>query len=360
VTTIGIIGANGQVGTEACLFLSLRPDVRVIPIARKPYASALLRTLGFECRHGSLNSPEETKRLTEGCDLVADFSVPQGSSPDIRAAMRANSSHAIKYATAKQFVYISTHGVFRLSTQHSRYRLYSHAKRYAERTAIQLGRAEGKEVYVLRLGHVHGVIQGVSRQYIENLRDEVAVLPDVPSFTVFVFSIAEALYNISQHKEAQGTYTLMSTPQWSWPDLHSYFCRMAGVEPRFKMEPFHEPTLKGDVKTAVRGFVGSIVKTITKEKELLDHLLSTHLPSEARRLRAGYNMKRAAAEIAVGESFIWRPSEQEFYSKGERMKSLSDSRLTMDEPTRQVKAKLARSIEHTLAHWQEGIPAATS
>src|SRR5690242_3905570 len=164
--TIGLIGGNGQVGVEVSLFLSLRPDVRVIPISRTVYGSTLLRTCGFECRHGALASRDETRRLTEGCDLVADFSVPHGTPPEVRAAMRRNVSNAIRYSSdTQQYVYISTHGVNRLSSTHSRYRSYSKAKLYAERIARREGRAFGKQVYVLRPVHVHGVLQAVSREY---------------------------------------------------------------------------------------------------------------------------------------------------------------------------------------------------
>ena len=34
MTTIGVIGANGQVGAEVCLFLSEMEGIEVVPICR--------------------------------------------------------------------------------------------------------------------------------------------------------------------------------------------------------------------------------------------------------------------------------------------------------------------------------------
>ena len=200
--TIGIIGGNGQVGSEVSLFLSLRPDVRVVPISRSSYGSTFLRHCGLTCRHGSLNSADEARRLLEGCDVVADFSVPHGTPPEIRKTMTTNITNAVAFSPdAKQYIYVSSHSMFRHTVKQAHYRLYPHAKLYAESFAKGVTSEARKELYVLRLGMVHGVLQGASRGYIQNLRDEEAVLPDVPSLVVFAFTIAEALANIADHKE---------------------------------------------------------------------------------------------------------------------------------------------------------------
>ena len=52
--TIGIIGANGQVGTEVCLFLSQMDDIRVVPICRTDRAVSYLERYGLNPRKLSL------------------------------------------------------------------------------------------------------------------------------------------------------------------------------------------------------------------------------------------------------------------------------------------------------------------
>jgi nucleoside-diphosphate-sugar epimerase len=349
VRTIGIIGGNGQVGSEVSLFLSLRPDVRVIPISRSVYGSTLLRHCGLECRHGSLSSAAEARRLAEGCDVVADFSVPHGTSPEIRKAMADNVTSAIGNSPdAKQYVYISSHGIYRHSVKQARYRLYPRAKLYAESVARRAGREAGKEVYILRLGMVHGVLQGVSRGYMANLRDDEAVLPDIPSLVVFVFSIAEALVNIAYGKEAPGTYTLVSVPAWSWPEVHEYYCRRAGFLPRWRVEPVRPGSIAHALRTGLKQTGAPIREGIFGERELFDDVLSTYAPDVAQQLRAKYYVQRVRAELAMRDTLAWRPVEQDFGAPGRRMSSLSDSRFTMHEPAKAVEDLLTTALKRRL------------
>jgi len=68
--TIGIIGANGQVGSELSITLSKMVNINVIPICRTRFASFFLRNKGIDCRHGSLENPEEAKELLKDCNLI--------------------------------------------------------------------------------------------------------------------------------------------------------------------------------------------------------------------------------------------------------------------------------------------------
>ena len=47
---IGIIGANGQVGTEVCIHLSEIDNFEVIPICRSNSSTAFLRKIGLNCK----------------------------------------------------------------------------------------------------------------------------------------------------------------------------------------------------------------------------------------------------------------------------------------------------------------------
>ena len=56
MTTIGVIGASGQVGTEVCLYLKTYPEVRPVAIVRTSLSGALLRRLGIEVRVGAFGT----------------------------------------------------------------------------------------------------------------------------------------------------------------------------------------------------------------------------------------------------------------------------------------------------------------
>src|SRR5713226_4482226 len=107
--TIGVIGANGQVGSEVCLFLSQMEGVRVIPICRTELGSVLLRRCGLECRHGRIESPDEAPRPMAACDLVADFSLPKGVPSEVRATIKRITTNVVRHApTHARLVYISS------------------------------------------------------------------------------------------------------------------------------------------------------------------------------------------------------------------------------------------------------------
>ena len=78
---IAIIGANGQVGTELCLYLDLMGICEPIAIARSEYGTILLWRLGIQCRHGDLSRTEGAERLIADCDAILE-SMPK--QPDIR------------------------------------------------------------------------------------------------------------------------------------------------------------------------------------------------------------------------------------------------------------------------------------
>ncbi len=347
---IGIVGGNGQVGSEVSLFLSQRPDIRVIPISRSVYGSTLLRHCGLECRHGSLSSAIEARRILEGCDLVADFSAPHGNPQDVPKLIAANISSAIENSPdAKQYVYISSHSIFRHTAKQARYRYYPRAKLYGEQVAQKTGRAAKKEVYVLRLGMVHGLLQAVSHEYISQLREQEAVLPNLPSLVVFCFSIAEALVNIANHKETPGTYTLVSVPAWRQEEIHAYYCDLVGLQSCTRTEVVQPPTFGQSLRRIALETVKPVWREILGERELIEDLLLNYVPDLARRFRSKYNVSRAASEFAMRDALAWRPILQDFDAPGQRMCSLSDSRVTMHEPTRAVAELLDTSLQRRLS-----------
>ena len=107
--TIGIIGSNGQVGTETCLYLSLMDNVEVIPISRTEFGAAFLNSCGIKCRIGNISNPEEAKLLLKDCDLIADFTYLKGLPSEIKESTKRIITNAIKYSSPDaKFVYVSS------------------------------------------------------------------------------------------------------------------------------------------------------------------------------------------------------------------------------------------------------------
>ncbi len=355
--TIGVIGANSQVGTETCLFLSGMKDVRVVPICRGEASSVFLRRCGLDCRIGSLDSAERASELLADCDVVADFSLPRGAASAIRPVIDKMVGLAIRHAPPHaRYVYISTIMAFGMPQRGGGFRprrvsrtIYGATKRHAERLALRLGRKRGREVWALRLGQVHGELQEVSRQLVRGLLARTVIVPRCPSCTVFVFSIAEALVQIGAGRERPGTYTLVSSPEWTWAELLNHFVARAGV--RVSVEESLAPTAplswiseaatrmkRAGVQTASRAALGA--------RETVAGYGLHYFPEFEHKLRAAYHRRRAEAEIDADRlASSYRPFADCFHGRmpGKRLLSLSDSRRTMAGPAEKVRSLIDRA-----------------
>ena len=330
----------GQVGSEVSLYLSQMDDVIVVPICRTEYASAFLRQCGLSCRHGNLSQPEEAARLLADCDLVADFSLPKGLPSEIRSSIKNIITNSIKAATSNtRFVYISSTMALGMGLQSNKkmYRhymisrsVYSAMKRYGERLAMRLGRTMGREVYALRLGQVHGELQSVSRSLIRQVGNEMTYVPGGLSDTVFAFTIAEALKNIALAKEKPGLYTLVSSPQWKWREVHEFYARRAGIEPQV-LEFETKKNVVFNFYRIMRSIFSGCVSFISNKRELfMAHILYL-FPKIERRAKAFSLLRLASQEISQGTNqnikSIYDPIAGEL--PGRRLHFLSDSRKTM-------------------------------
>lgn len=347
---IAIIGANGQVGTEVCLFLRQHEDVEVIPICRTEVGGEFLRRSGLEPRYGTVGDPGQAGALLADCDLVADFSLPQGSSDEIRSAMREIIENATAYAPdGAPFVYLSSitaFGIpdFRGPLKH--YRLarnrYGAFKRYAEKLTLSACQKTKRDAYVLRVGVVHGELQAVTRQTLRNMRETAsltAYVPDAPSFTVFAFSIAEALVAISQGHEQPGRYTLVSNPAWSWKDLVEYYGTRIGVPASTRL--LQAGTTEG---SGAKRMVASTAWRLVSGQKHLSGALATRLPRLERRLKARYQITSAAVATADNDQEgQYRPyGSNHTVFPGRRLRSLSDSRQTMEPAAHRIRLLLAK------------------
>lgn len=349
---IAVIGANGQVGREVCLFLSVM-GVKVVPISRSELGGIFLERCGLKCRYGAIGNQEDAKRLLEGCDLVADFSHPQGIPAEVRPAVKSNIENVLKWAPAESpYVYFSTisafgmlHGESKLKNYHLAHTRYAADKQYLERLA--LSGQKKRDVYALRLGQVHGDLQKVSQEFMEEVALGKVYLPfssNTPSYSVFCFTIAEALVNVALGKERPGLYTLVSTPAWTWGEVYAYWARQhdSKLELVTNENQEMEQSIFRLPLNMIHFLLTPVKRLVITHRELFMIYLLMGFPKTQDRMRAEYLRRRAAAEIAQG-----RPEERvlrKFWVgevPGERLTSLSDSRLTMENSMRAVRTIVA-------------------
>jgi nucleoside-diphosphate-sugar epimerase len=360
LTSIAVIGANGQVGSEVALLLSRIQGVSVVPIVRSQLGAAVLERCGLACRIGSLTSDADAKRLLDGCSLVADFSLPTGLPGQVSQAMRANAWHAIRNAPARApYVFISSTMAFGGGNSGRYERLwfartpYAAAKRSGERCARWLGRLQGRPTYVLRLGQVFGELQAVSRGLLASATDRPLALLDgaagqSPSDAVFCSTIALALANIAAGKEAPGTYTLLEAPEWTWQRLYAFHAKQAGLVPQFVESAAgsrDSGALRSRLEPLLQRAVGAAAQHLVAHKDLLVAQLVPIHSGLAQHLKARHLLRRARAEIrpparrAIVEVQCCRGPVP-----GRRLGSLSDSQQDMQMEVLGVRTLLQRRL----------------
>lgn len=346
---IGILGANGQVGSEVCLLLSQMKGVYPVPICRNHVGAAFLRRCGLDVRLGAANAEKSSRELLEDLDLVADFSLPAGSSSHVRFQIGQTIGNVMRFApSGAPFVYLSSILAFGNPDFHSplrSYRVsgsaYGSTKRYAEGYARRLSSRYGRPAYLFRVGVVHGELQAATRQALKDLKASAgltAYVPDCESYTIFAYSIAEALVSAAYQTDGPGTYTLVSNPAWSWKDLHEYLAGRAGVhQPVVVMQPQENDSSgwKHRVKRSVFG-------TLRKRKEFLNGYVGAISPKLEQQMRATYHMRNAAAEIHRGNAEShYKPYFENFgVYPGKRLQGISDSRVTMWEASSKLQQRL--------------------
>jgi nucleoside-diphosphate-sugar epimerase len=346
---VAVIGANGQVGAELCLFLKVMGRVEPIGIARSRVGTALLRRLGIECRHGDFSTVEEGRELLKGCSAVVDLALPTGSSPvDTKRNIKQHLTSVFNSLdTIETFMYGSTTSIYRQDPSDPFYRWYGVTKQYAENVATRLGSQSGRKVFNLRLAQVHGEMQSCSMSILDQLYDgAVAHIPDVPSQTVFVFSIAEAVLNIMDGKESPGTYTLTSVPEWSWEDILRWYAGIKGVEIQVQRHPVQ---LRGAIRETFDFLYGNVqasgVRLINHYRDLASAILAMFSEEFEGRIRFRHALSKASREVArENMKSHWEPFHQRVLIPGKRLSSLSDSRHTMQPYSDEVS-----KIVHALA-----------
>jgi nucleoside-diphosphate-sugar epimerase len=347
---IGIIGANGQLGTEVCLLLSQMHDIQPVPICRNQVGASFLQRSGLHVRIGATGNEISSRKLLEDLDLVADFSLPAGSSSHVRSQMTQTITNIVRFAPrAIPFVYLSSILAFGNPDFHSdlrHYRFsrsaYGSTKRFAEHLVRKLSARHERPAYIYRVGVVHGDLQAATRQALKDIKASahlMAYLPDCESYTVFAFTIAEALVSALHRTDGPGVYTLVSNPAWTWKDLHQYLCEVAGVDqPSVLVQP--QP-----IRSAswLRRLGQSVFGVLRNHKEFLNGYIGAVFPKLEQQMRATYHIRNAAAEISRGvRESRYMPFFDNFSQyPGDRLRGISDSRVTMAEPSR----KLHRALE---------------
>lgn len=301
---IAIVGANGQVGAEVALLMARQaPRIETRAISRTRNGSAFLRYSGLPVAHGEISDPAQAFRLLAGADVIANFALAIGAP----ATSIAENERIIRRVfestpTGATIVFFSTIAVYDRDDGSKVVRSpYENSKLKAEKLAQRLAAVAGRKLYILRLGHVAGDLQGVTLVW----RDEVRNLPiripdpDRASNVTFTVAIAEALLAIAEGRAGPpGLYDLVNTPQWTWREIYAFEAERVGKGVAFeKLDPVardSRPSVLARAKTSLRRFALQ-----PKVRQGLERGLALLPVGANEKAKARYNIDRARVEIAA-------------------------------------------------------------
>jgi nucleoside-diphosphate-sugar epimerase len=331
MTRIAVLGANGQVGAELCLLLANHRHVELVPVCRNRAGSAFLRYHGLRCRHGLPADAAQAADLFGDCDVIVNAALAAGTPRQQRAGEHALISNSLRWSRpGARVIYFSTmmvHGSPRPGTWLRRRTAYGKLKRRSERVVRAEGKRHNKETYILRLGHVCGELQNISRELRRHLHggEVVVTTPEGPSNTVYTCTIADAVLKIADGKERPGTYDLMCWPEWTWQEVYAYEAESCGLPLRVCV--LARP--KRGLTLTVRWLSGLARMPLTALLRLArgsESMKDAALAMLARaptwlneRAQATWHRSRARAEIAaihppqeVPEAMSWRAMGKDF------------------------------------------------
>jgi nucleoside-diphosphate-sugar epimerase len=307
VTRIAVLGANGQVGVELCLLLARQPGIELVPVCRNHLGSAYLRSIGIPVRHGDPTDPDAAGRLYGDCDVVANLAlVPTARNP---SSARKSTAALVGNVAASlgprgRHVYFSTMSVYgdaEVGDVFAIANAYGRDKRQAEAAALRAGRLHRCPTVVLRLGHVAGELQGITREIRNHLSRGVVHLPDAerPSNLTYLPTIADAVLRAAAGTPLVGTYDLFNEPQWSWREVLDFEAGRLGLS--WRSEPIADRgglSLNAGARRLVSRAVGLAVASDVLRK--LGSRTLTLLPDATyRRLKARYATVMAGRDGAA-------------------------------------------------------------
>lgn len=236
----GIVGAGGQVGPKLLSYLSDDPRIHVFGICRNEVSAGPLRMEGYEIRCGSVTDPATAADLLGDCDVIINCSATSGPPARKSVAERGMLRAISGLPGKKRVIHFSSVAVYggcidsrRNTSERPRPdQPYGRHKLDLERYLWRCLRASAHEAVVLRLGHVYGTGQWLSRFVLDAACDPRFQLPfggRLPSNSVHVRNVSAAIRRLILDWSQPGTYNLFDAPATTWRQVFDWNTNAVGA-----------------------------------------------------------------------------------------------------------------------------------
>jgi len=300
---IAIIGGNSQVAAEVSLYLFHNKDIELVCFTRSEYSSVLFKLTSIKHDTIDFDDAAGVVRKLNQFDVVVDFSYPSVQTGNILQHIQKNIYAIIRgMRPGSAFIYMSSIMAFGMPENSYRikdYRFprstYSFIKRKTERFVKSTCAKHEIKAFNLRLGQVHGVLQGISQNITESLAgDEIFVNGSREDLTntVFASSVGDAIVKCGMGSIPENTYALVSTEQWSLGELYQYYMEKCDLHP--------EIIYGADVNTGqkVHLSLGAYVKSkMAKYRGVLESYILFNLQFLAPYIKGYWRKKSVAIDL---------------------------------------------------------------
>lgn len=235
-----IVGAAGQVGRGLLRAFRGISGMSAAGVTRTEFSAAPLRAEGHEIRAGSVTDPRAAPGLLEGADMLVNCALAVDRPNAARRRNEALLDGLLRHGEADLLVHLSSVAVYGscLDSQASSFdaplpdSTYAGEKLRLERRAAAMARDFGRRLLVLRLGHVYGPGQALSRDILQALHERRWPLPfggRLHSNAIHIESLARALGRLAEAPPGAPVLNAVDAPQRSWGELYGLHAAAAAL-----------------------------------------------------------------------------------------------------------------------------------
>jgi dTDP-4-dehydrorhamnose reductase len=232
---LGLIGANGSIGTE--LSFLLKNDVNIIPITRNQLGSIFLKHHDFFCRVCDVSKKNDAEIHLADLDasVILSYATDPYSGRQTRSSQKINTNiikNTIKFSKKNStIIYFSTIRAFSkdIVPNTSNFWMksgYAKEKINLEKLVLSESKKNNKRAFILRISQVFGDNQArtnIFRNILSKQKINVLVDPEKKSNIVHTVTIKDAIIKCLSSESIPGVYSLTNNPQWTWKEVMNYY-----------------------------------------------------------------------------------------------------------------------------------------
>ncbi|MGE0873761.1 MAG: NAD-dependent epimerase/dehydratase family protein [Burkholderiales bacterium] len=230
-TRVAIVGAGGQIGPHLLRHLPETDGIEAVGICRNDITAGPLRYRGLNVRCGSLSL--NARELIGDCDVVVNCASASATPGVARKEDRAVLDALFSTDSDAAIIHVSSVAVYGSSIVRGRSTFerpnadsdYAASKLFLERYARKRALESKHALTIVRLGHVYGAEQWLSRYILDNShREGWGLAADGASLSnaIHVRNVAAALRRLILRPEPGSTFNLFDYPQSTWRQVSNW------------------------------------------------------------------------------------------------------------------------------------------